>query len=260
MKHLPLPLYLLLKTNLWRTLIFNYKMFPPKIARKLPIIFYGRVNTKGCTGKIEFTEKIHTGMVIVGGMSDELCSYKRAYPMRFKISGLLTLGEHVHIRGGGVFNVSGEMTIGSHSLINSYCRIWCVNKISIGKNSRLSWECQLFDSNFHYMVDDEGYTKKCHGEVIIGDNVWIGNRVTINKGTVLPNYSIIASNSYVSRDFSENGERAIIGGSPAKFIKQGYRRLFNYKKEAEVNKFFREHIFEEKYYVGQDFDNKPYNL
>lgn len=260
MKRLPLPIWLVLRTNLPKTIVFNFRMFPFQVARKLPVVFMGKVNTSGSTGMITFTDPVHTGMLILGEMSDELCSYKRSSSMRFKVAGNLVVGDHVHIRGGGVFNIGagGVMTVGADSLINSYCRIWCMNKISIGKNSRLSWDCQLFDSNFHYMVDDEGYTRNCHGQVSIGDNVWIGNRVTINKGTNLPNYTIVGSGSFVNRDFTEYGERCVVGGSPAKFIKSGYRRLFNYKKEAEVAKFFDENPSENKYFVGENFDEESY--
>lgn len=241
MKRLPKPLYLLFRTNFIKTVILNYKLLPKSIAKKLPIIVLGKVNISGCTGKITFTEPVYTGMVIIGELVEETTAYKRSCPMRFKIMGNLVLGKHIHIRGGGGFLVDqdGIMTIGNDTMINSYCRIWCSNKTNLGKNVRMSWECQLFDSNFHYMINEEGFVNNCKGSVFIGDNVWIGNRCTINKGTVLPNYTIVAACSFVNKDFSEKGERSIIGGSPAKLVKTGYRRLFNIKKEQEINSFFK---------------------
>jgi len=124
----------------------------------------------------------------------------------------------------------------------------------IGLNTRLSWECQVFDSNFHYLVDNNGYTTKCLGEVIIGENVWIGNKVTINKGTVLPNKTIVGSGSFVNKDFSQYGEGCIVAGMPAKFIKSGYRRLFNYDKQTEVDEFFKNNPKENKYFVGNEIN------
>lgn len=240
MKRLPLPLWLIFRTNLLKTIFFNLKKFPLKTARKLPIVFIGKVNTSDCTGRIVFSEPLYTGMVIVGDMPNDICSYHRYYPMRFKVAGTLVLGSHVHIRGGGVFNVSrnGNMTIGNDVIINCYSRVWCTNEICLGNNIRISWECQLFDSNFHYIIDSEGYTKKCNGKVLIGDNAWIGNRVTINKGTVIPQSSIVSSCSFVNKDFSEYGERIMIGGCPAKYIKSGFRRLFNRQKQIETDEYF----------------------
>lgn len=254
MKRLPLPLWLLFRTNLIKTIILNFKLFPVSIAKKLPVVLIGKVNFSGSIGQITFTEPIYTGMVIIGELPDDINAFKRNTPTRFKVAGNLVLGSHIHIRGGGVFNVGkdGKMTIGSYTLINSYCRVWCTSVMNIGNNVRVSWESQLFDSNFHYLVDDEGYTHDCKGRVEIGDNVWIGNRCTLSKGTVLPNYCIVGSGSFVSKDFSEFGERTIIGGAPAKYIKSGYRRLFDRTKQIEIDQFFKENPDKKDCFVGND--------
>ena len=88
--------------------------------------------------------------------------------------------------------------------------------------------------------------------MVIGNNVWIGNRCTINKGTVLPDFCVVASGSYVNKDFSEYGEKATIGGMPAKYIRSGYRRLFDRKKQQEVNDFFNDNPDANDYYIGED--------
>ena len=254
MKRVPLPLWLLFRTNLIKTIILNFKLFPMNIAKKLPIVLLGKVNISGCTGHVGFSEPIYTGMVIIGELPDDTNAFKRNSPSRFKVSGDLVFGKHIHIRGGGLFNVGkeGKMTIGNDTLINSYCRVWCTSVMNIGKNNRISWECQLFDSNFHYLVDDDGYVCNCKGKVEIGDNVWIGNRCTISKGCVLPNYSVVGSGSYVNKDFTEYGERSILGGVPAKYIKSGYRRLFDSKKELDVENFFENNPKLTKCFVGND--------
>ncbi|UBB91028.1 hypothetical protein J4771_06535 [Candidatus Kaistella beijingensis] len=54
------------------------------------------------------------------------------------------------------------------------------------------------------------------GKVIIGENVWIGNNVTILKNTEIGNNSIVAAGAVVGGVFPEN---VIIGGVPAKIIK-----------------------------------------
>lgn len=47
--------------------------------------------------------------------------------------------------------------------------------------------------------------KRLTRPIVIHDNVWIGNRFTIAKGTILPSYSIVVSNSMTNKDFSEDG-------------------------------------------------------
>jgi len=100
MKRIRLLLWLFFKTNFIKTILFNYKLFPLKVACKLPIVFKGRVNTKGCDGKIILTEPVKTAMVIVGVMPEEIFS-KRYVSTRFKISGSLYVGSNIQIRGGG---------------------------------------------------------------------------------------------------------------------------------------------------------------
>lgn len=254
MKRLPLPLWLLFRTNLIKTIVLNFKLFPLNVAKKLPIVLIGKVNISGCNGKVVLSEPIYTGMVIVGELPDDINAFKRDKTTRFKVEGELVLGSHIHIRGGGVFNIGkdGKMTIGSNTLINCFCRIWCTSETIIGENARISWECQIFDSNFHYLVDINGSTNNCKGKIEIGDYVWIGNRCTINKGTVLPNYSIVGSCSYLNKDFTENGERSIIAGIPAKHIKSGFRRLFDKTKQNEIDRFFRDNPDKKFFYVGND--------
>ena len=148
--------------------------------------------------------------------------------------------------------ISGVLSIGRHTSVNSYSRIWCVRKIDIGQNVLTSWNVQIMDSNFHYLIDNNGKTKDCTREVAIGDNAWIGNQTTINKESVLPNYAIVGSGSFVNKDFSQYGESIIIGGMPAKFIKSGYRRLIDRKTQQSLDKYFSNNPQESEYSINND--------
>lgn len=54
--------------------------------------------------------------------------------------------------------------------------------------------------------------------VIIDDCVWVGNRVTIDKGVNIKKNSIIGAGAIVTK--SVNEENVIIADSPAKVIKR----------------------------------------
>lgn len=253
-KRLPFPIWLFkIGANIRKTIIINFKLLSAKDAWKLPIIVLRNVNIKGCTGTVSFTQPIHYGMLIIGETPDEIVA-ERHPATRFKIAGKLIVGDRVHLRGGGAFNVGefGVLTIGNDVLVNNFVRIWCANKIVIGNRIRISWESQLMDSNFHYLVDDKGKTTRCSGEIIIGNCCWVGNRVTLNKGTLLPDKSIVGSGSFVNKDFTQYGEGCIIGGMPAKYIRSGYRRLFNRGKQMEIDRFFREHPEEKECFIGNE--------
>ena len=56
------------------------------------------------------------------------------------------------------------------------------------------------------------------------------------KGTRLPAYSVVASNSLVNKDFTECGERCLFGGVPAKCLKHNVERLM--RKDVVVDRLF----------------------
>lgn len=103
------------------------------------------------------------------------------------------------------------LEIGDRTFINSNCIIRCKEKIKIGRDCAISHDCTIMDSNFH-KIDGNLETK----EVIIGDNVWIGTRVTILNGVKIGNGSIVAAGAVVTKDVPEN---CVVAGNPAKVIR-----------------------------------------
>lgn len=74
------------------------------------------------------------------------------------------------------------------------------------------------DTDQHSVFDAE---QNCINEprpVEIGNKVWIGCRCTILKGSIIPNGSIIAANTVITKSF--NDEKSVIGGSPARILKK----------------------------------------
>lgn len=135
-------------------------------------------------------------------------------------------------------NVKGKMQIEGDYIISRGCRIdigenailkigkngyvmpnttfIVMNKVVIGDNCAISWDCQFLDDDLH-QINYEG-KKESKSEIIIGDRVWIGCGVKIYKGSVIPNDTVIASNSVVRGVF--NLKNTIIAGHPAKVIKE----------------------------------------
>ncbi|MCF0215410.1 MAG: acyltransferase [Fibrobacteraceae bacterium] len=84
------------------------------------------------------------------------------------------------------------------------------NKVLVGS------DVEVYDSDFHEIAPEHrlGGCPKM-GRVVIGDNVWIGNRVTILKGSEIGANSVVAAGAVVAGKFPTG---VIIGGVPAKII------------------------------------------
>ena len=134
----------------------------------------------------------------------------------------------------------GEVSIGDDVIIASQTKLLCENSIVIKDVVRIIHECQVMDSNFHYIYDIENdKVEPCNGKVEIGTNNWIANRCTIQKGTTTPDFCIVASNSILSKDYkSELPQNCLIGGAPARIIKSGLRRIFDFEEEEKWNKTY----------------------
>ena len=106
-------------------------------------------------------------------------------------------------------------------------------RILIGDNFHSGIECMMITQNHNYEGNkvpyDETYIYK---EIIIGDNVWLGNRVLIVGNVKIGNGAIIAAGSVVVNDVPDC---AIVGGNPAKLIK--YRDVEHYNKLVSEGKF-----------------------
>ena len=90
--------------------------------------------------------------------------------------------------------------------------------IEIGENVLIGTSVTVMDSDFHEIDPERRLTGTPKtGKVVIADNVWIGDRVTVLKGTTIGKNSVVAAGAVVSGDFPAN---VVIGGVPAKVIRE----------------------------------------
>ena len=79
----------------------------------------------------------------------------------------------------------------------------------------------------------------CKKPIYIGNNCWLANRVSVMKGTVLPDYSILAAGSMLNRDYSSVSEKGnFFSGTPAVLKGGGVYRVFNENLEKKIKDFF----------------------
>ncbi len=225
------------KHNWFAILYFNFKMLPFKQATKLPFDFFGKVKFTNLSGRIILdTDNIKRGMICIGLNHSTLFP---AYTSTINISGDIIFKGTANVGRGTLIEVNknSKVSIGNNVEIGGLTKIMSQQNITLSDNISVSWECQIFDSDFHFIREIETKQvnpRRCN--VRIGNNVWLGNRVTINKGTILPDYTIVASNSLCNKDYSKDNKHHItIAGSPAKIVAEGYERIFE-SLEPELTK------------------------
>jgi acetyltransferase-like isoleucine patch superfamily enzyme len=151
----------------------------------------------------------------------------------FRGQGLIGTGNKI------VVGYNAVLDIGKNFKISDMCNIGCFREIRIGEQSRIVHRCQVFDSNYHYVANFvHRIVPNCIRPVQIGKGCWVCNSSTITGGAILPNYTIVGSNSLVNKDFSNIPESSMIGGVPAKFLATGFRKVENCAKKHKINLYY----------------------
>lgn len=101
---------------------------------------------------------------------------------------------------------------------NNFSAIADGSLISIGQNCLIGHDVFIIDSDFHPLDPDQRHTgeKSISQPVYIGNNVFIGSRVTILKNSRISDGCVVAAGAVVSGTFPA---RSIIAGNPAKLIR-----------------------------------------
>ena len=115
-----------------------------------------------------------------------------------------------------------EIIIGNHCNIGEYCHISAIRKITIGDGLLTGRFVYIGDNSHGGLSLEEADTPPSKrnlvskGEIFIGRNVWIGDRVSVLGGVTIGDNVIIGAGSIVTRDIPSN---SLAVGAPAKTIK-----------------------------------------
>lgn len=119
-------------------------------------------------------------------------------------------------------NFKPIIKIGQNCSFGRFNHISAINSIQIGKNLLTGRNVTICDNNhgkstYEDMISPplsrHMYSK---GGILIGNNVWIGDKVTILGNVKIGDGAIIAANSVVTKDIPSF---CVVGGNPAKVLK-----------------------------------------
>jgi acetyltransferase-like isoleucine patch superfamily enzyme len=147
---------------------------------------------------------------------------KKNVDIRITENGILEVDDH------SVFEIDSQLVltkpkpiiqIGKNVLIGKGSLVFCKNKIKIGSNTRIGAYTTIRD-HIHKNVSRKNTVIKSNSfikEVLIGEDVWIGNYCTILPGVKIGNGSIVATYALVDKNVPSG---VLVAGQPARIIKK----------------------------------------
>ena len=200
-----------------------YKMFTP-VGRVSNILWGYRL----CEKWREFKTAIYSTWV-----KNEFAAaskVKIASPITLKNPKNIYLGDNVKIGSNGVvttwpnaMGTVGVIEIGDNCNFGENVNITSSNHIKIGNNVLTGRWVTITDNN-HGDTSIHDLSKppisrdlKSKGEIIIGDSVWIGDKVVILSNVKIGEGAVLAANSVVTKDVPAF---AVVAGVPAKLIQK----------------------------------------
>jgi acetyltransferase-like isoleucine patch superfamily enzyme len=133
--------------------------------------------------------------------------------------GKLTASGKIRLDSGAELISQGQLTVGQNFVMNGYSRVIAHERIDIGDNVVVARFVSILDHDHAFNRNATGdlvFNGYITAPVRIGNNVWLGDKVSILKGITIGDNVIIGANSVVTKDIPSN---CIAAGIPAKVIK-----------------------------------------
>ena len=140
--------------------------------------------------------------------------------------------ETIKVNRFGPKNLTGPHPwSGSRARIGKFCSVGRFCNIYINENHRYDWVTtypfgannvtSLNLTNFNRDAIITGIMSKGNGSVNIGNDVWIGEHVSIMSGVTIGHGAVIAAFGHVVKDVEPY---SIVGGNPAKHLKYRFSK------------------------------------
>ena len=199
--------------NILKTLYVNFYYFPFKIAVRFPVFIYKNVNiNKIGGGKITINTPVKSGILTIGRRNIDTLDHEYVRSI-WEVRGEIILDGKVELGSGCRISVASGavLRLGNNFSMTGNSSIICQKEISFGNDCLLSWEILIMDSDFHKIFNMQNEIINLPSPVHIGNHVWIGCRSTILKGVNIPDNSVVAAGSVMTKSFSES--YSIYGGN-----------------------------------------------
>ena len=196
----------------------NFRYLPFNQAVKLPLLVSYDTEFK-CyrDGRIVLPDAVRFGMIHIGFHEVTVATKTRT---TLRIWGCLHFKGTAFIGRSTRFYVGegAQLILGDDFKISASSAIMCCEKIEFGKNIQFSWDCLVMDSDTHPVIYEDGRESQINKPVQFGDDIWIGCRCTILKGSFIPSNCVIGANTTITaQKFEEN---SVIAGNPPRVMRK----------------------------------------
>lgn len=111
----------------------------------------------------------------------------------------------------------GTLELGDNVFINYGCSIAATQQIRIGSHCAIGTHAIIMDNDFHRIEPERRFETPPSAPITLENNVWLGARVIILRGTTIGEGSVIGAGSVVSGNIPP---RSLAAGVPAKVIRK----------------------------------------
>lgn len=214
-----------LSLSLPKSIYFNFYLFEPKTAFKLPILV--DYKTKFCSlhrNTVVLNAEATFGMIKIGwgeGAVGNECNRFSYWTIKNNCKVIFNGSAHfargVSLRADN----AGEIIFGKNFTANQ--NFFCASNtsISFGDNILAGWNIHIRDGDGHPIYDQDNKIINTNKPIKIGNQVWIASYSTILKGLTISDNSVVALGSIVTKSFLD--PNIIIGGIPAVMVKKNVR-------------------------------------
>ncbi|HXW38515.1 MAG TPA: acyltransferase [Acidimicrobiales bacterium] len=147
------------------------------------------------------------------------CDVRAGTRLRVAKGALARFGAGCVLDRGFDLECRGTIEVGDRTVFGHHCTVAAEQSITIGRDCLLAEMVSVRDHDHAFddpdrAVLDQG---RSTGPVSIGDNVWLGAKVTVTKGTTIGSDVVVGAHAVVTTDLPD---RCVAAGIPARVVRQ----------------------------------------
>lgn len=138
---------------------------------------------------------------------------------KIQLGNNVKIGAYSNLLSTSHFSKYGKgLKMGNNSAIGDFTHFGAPGGIEIGNDVIMGSYISFHSENHNFqdtskLIREQGVSSK---GIVLGNNIWVGAKVTFLDGAVIGNNCVVAAGAVVNGEFPDN---VVIGGVPAKILK-----------------------------------------